>query len=270
MSTTKDRLNAVQEIINILEKFDATDREKILQYVNGESNIQSNKKEPFMSNFDEHMEPFTDIMTMLFHIFKESIEQSNDDKRDFLERLTTMNEISEEMGNYLKELPNAAASKKKKQNPEMSSDINVVVQAILAHVYTENYEYLEDLVKRIQEKNEAKDFIHGQLRGLREVQADLACSNDKKVKVKLCLFRMSDDCIENDEQSTYVIITKEDLDVEISNLEFLLDETRNKQQEYNTTELETFNLKATRLFSILSTVMKSLTGTNNSATHNIL
>lgn len=207
MSTTKNRLNAVQEIMNILEKFESVDREQILRCVNGESNIKSHKEKQFISILAEHMIPASDIMASLFHIFRESIEQTNEDKKHFLEKLTTMNEISEAMGNYLKELTNAAAS--------------------------------------------------------------LPCSNEKKVKIKLRRFIMNDDNSENQEQSTYVIITKEDLDVEISNLVLLLEETRNKRQE-TATMFENFDQKANQLFNILSTVMKSIKEMNSSVTRNIL
>jgi hypothetical protein len=219
MSTTKNRLNAVQEIMNILEKFNSADREQILQCVNGESNIELNKekKKPeggesnseFISKMIQMMDtiPKGDVMATLFYIFRESIEEANEDKSYFLKRLEEMNEIAEAMADYLRELTDAA--------------------------------------------------VH------------LECSNEKKVKIKLRRFKISDDSSENEDSSTYVIATEEELAVEILNLELLLEETRNKRQEF-TTMFENFDQKANQLFNILSTVMKSIKEMNSSVTRNIL
>jgi hypothetical protein len=50
---------------------------------------------------------FQNIMDKLFFVFRESIEQQNEDKEYFLRRLKTMNEIGEQLGDYLKELIDA-------------------------------------------------------------------------------------------------------------------------------------------------------------------
>ena len=47
---------------------------------------------------------FQNIMEILFFIFRESIEQQNEDKEYFLRRLKTMNELGEQLGDYLGEL----------------------------------------------------------------------------------------------------------------------------------------------------------------------
>jgi L-2-hydroxyglutarate oxidase LhgO len=44
------------------------------------------------------------MMDTLFYVFRESIEQTNRDKEYFLSRLRTMNEIGEQLGDYLREL----------------------------------------------------------------------------------------------------------------------------------------------------------------------
>jgi len=46
----------------------------------------------------------SDIMATLFLVFRESIEEANEDKKYFLEKLRTMNKISQALGDYLKEL----------------------------------------------------------------------------------------------------------------------------------------------------------------------
>ena len=203
MSTTKNRLNAVQEIMNILEKFDSADREQILRCVSGESNIESNKEKKYKPEISED----TDTMALLFEIFKESIEDANKDKRYWLTKLKKMNEIAEAMGDYLQEL-NAA-------------------------------------------------------------EAHLECSNENKVKIKLRRFKMNDDSSENEEQSTYVIITKEELAVEILNLVLLLEESRNKREEF-ASMFENFDQKANQLFNILSTVLKGIKEMKYSTIRNIL
>lgn len=47
-------------------------------------------------------------MAMLFFVFKESIEQQNQDKRMWLTKLQMHNEIAEGLSDYLKELAEAA------------------------------------------------------------------------------------------------------------------------------------------------------------------
>ena len=47
------------------------------------------------------------IMEKLFFVFRESIQKQNQDKEYFLSRLKTMNEIGEQLGDYLKELNDA-------------------------------------------------------------------------------------------------------------------------------------------------------------------
>ncbi len=46
----------------------------------------------------------SDIMATLFLVFRESIEETNEDKKYFLEKLRMMNKISQALGDYLKEL----------------------------------------------------------------------------------------------------------------------------------------------------------------------
>jgi hypothetical protein len=45
-----------------------------------------------------------DVMTKLFHVFKDSIRQMNNDKQYFLEKLKFFNDIGEALSDYLKEL----------------------------------------------------------------------------------------------------------------------------------------------------------------------
>lgn len=60
----------------------------------------------FMQALKSYMGKFShgDILAAIFHLFKTSIEESNEDKRFFLQKLKNMNDIAEAMGDYLKEL----------------------------------------------------------------------------------------------------------------------------------------------------------------------
>jgi len=51
-----------------------------------------------------------DVMATLFMVFRESIQQTNEDKRYFLQRLQEMNQIAEALGDYLRELNDGLAS----------------------------------------------------------------------------------------------------------------------------------------------------------------
>lgn len=45
-----------------------------------------------------------EIMSALFYVFLESIQETNEDKKHFMEKLSMYNEMSKAMGEYLKEL----------------------------------------------------------------------------------------------------------------------------------------------------------------------
>lgn len=67
-----------------------------------------------VSTFAKHMtslrDGYGDIMSQLFAIFRESIEATNADKRYWLGKLAEMNDVSSALGNYLKQLNEAAIS----------------------------------------------------------------------------------------------------------------------------------------------------------------
>ena len=50
----------------------------------------------------------SDIMKTLFVVFRESIRQTNDDKRYFLGKLKMYNDVAQAMGDFIKELNDAA------------------------------------------------------------------------------------------------------------------------------------------------------------------
>jgi len=73
-------------------------------------NLNTNKEfNEFFEQYitSESIDPKGDVMSALFHVFKESIEQTNEDKQYFLSKLADMNEIAEAMSDYLKELNEA-------------------------------------------------------------------------------------------------------------------------------------------------------------------
>ncbi len=73
---------------------------------------------------------------------------------------------------------------------------------------------------------------------------------------------------ENKAQITHVIVTEEELAVEILNFEILLEEARRNKLEYSEI-FENYDQKANQLFNILSTVLKSIKEMNASITRNI-
>ena len=52
----------------------------------------------------------SDVMATLFWVFRQAIEETNEDKRYFLEKLKTMNDIAEAQSEYLKSLNELAGS----------------------------------------------------------------------------------------------------------------------------------------------------------------
>ena len=67
------------------------------------------------------------IMEALFLVFKESIDEMNEDKQYFLEKMKMHNEVAEAMGDYLRELNNAmnegGGSKDEEPDPETTTRI---------------------------------------------------------------------------------------------------------------------------------------------------
>ena len=61
--------------------------------------------------------PRSNIMAGLFAVFRESIIETNKDKRYWLQKLKTHNEIAAALGDYLKELNDAAGQSGNKNEP---------------------------------------------------------------------------------------------------------------------------------------------------------
>ena len=59
-----------------------------------------------------------DVMQQLFNVFKESINQTNNDKRYMLEKLKFFNSIGEALSDYLKELVDEMAENDKGKDSE--------------------------------------------------------------------------------------------------------------------------------------------------------
>jgi hypothetical protein len=60
-----------------------------------------------LSHFHQQF-PSDDLMAQLFYVFKESVDQTNADKRYFLGRLSEMNEIAQALSEYLQYLNSAS------------------------------------------------------------------------------------------------------------------------------------------------------------------
>ncbi len=75
-----------------------------------------------------------EIMTVLFQVFLESIQELNKDKEYFLEKLQNMNKIGETLGEYLKELNELTIevnnTNKNNENYEESNLIDNTIQKL--------------------------------------------------------------------------------------------------------------------------------------------
>lgn len=169
--------------------------------------------------------PHGDVMGGLFLVFKESIEQTNKDKRYFLERLADMNKIAEAVGDYL--------------------------------------EYLTERSNKLQAKTrdtqaaQGKDFQPGSVTVSVDVQRfDI---NSVGADGKAVTWTKSNNQPMNDTDMGY----------EIKNVETIMEEVRNKRQEF-TTAFENFDQKANQLFNILSTVLKNVKEMESGVTRNLL
>lgn len=71
----------------------------------------SSKKESLFRFLQAHVSAGTsDVMSTLFWVFRNSIEEANEDKRYFLEKLKSMNDIAEAQSEYLKSLMELSGS----------------------------------------------------------------------------------------------------------------------------------------------------------------
>jgi hypothetical protein len=86
-------INAIKSVVDLLGPFKAEERNRILR-LSGDLSESSQENLAFP----------TDVMGALFAAFKESIEQTNSDKKYFLQKLAEYNKISEALGDYLAEL----------------------------------------------------------------------------------------------------------------------------------------------------------------------
>lgn len=174
----------------------------------------------YMSQF-----PHGDVMSALFLVFKESIEQTNKDKRYFLQRLSEMNEIAKSLGDYLEYLT------------ERSNDLQQKI--------------------RDTQQAQGKDFQPG------------------SVSVPVDIQRIDINAVSPDGKAiTWVDqpgkpMNDTDMGYEIKNVETVMEEVRNKRQEF-TTAFENFDQKANQLFNILSTVLKNMKEMEMGVTRNLL
>ncbi len=79
---------------------------KIVYIIVRDGSYSSGPSAEFRKALTSHMKNFrySDVMATLFHLFKTTIEESNEDSRYFLQKLEEMNAIAEEQGELLKEL----------------------------------------------------------------------------------------------------------------------------------------------------------------------
>jgi len=86
-------INAIKSVVDVLGPFKAEERYRILR-LSGDLSESSGESPAFP----------TDVMAGLFTVFRESIEQTNADKKYFLEKLAQHNKVAEALGDYLAEL----------------------------------------------------------------------------------------------------------------------------------------------------------------------
>ncbi len=91
MTTSRDDLDAVSAVVEILEPFNPNDRERILRWSSEKLGI-----------------PGGDILGLLFFIFRESIMEQNEDKQYWLSKLKDLNAVADELSSYLEELNKAS------------------------------------------------------------------------------------------------------------------------------------------------------------------
>ncbi len=79
---------------------------KVVDIIVKDGSYSSGASAEFKKTLTSYMKNFKhgDVMAAIFHIFKEAIEETNEDKKFWLQKLENMNDIAEAMGDYLKEL----------------------------------------------------------------------------------------------------------------------------------------------------------------------
>lgn len=106
-------LEAVRAVVDIIEPFDSTERERIIRW--------SGEKLGVISGLDTSTSS-GNIMEVLFLVFRESIEEVNEDKKYFLTRLEMYNKMGEALSKYLKCLREASQELEKKVKRESDSE----------------------------------------------------------------------------------------------------------------------------------------------------
>ncbi len=123
---------------------------------------------------EEH--PHSDIMGLIFEVFKASIDEANEDKRYFLEKLAEMNEIAEAQAEYLQELTEAMGG----SGGCDDEDINEF-QKFLVEVTTE-FKRFDNLgqLKVKQKENKIQNLKTSRATILRKMQDDADSIKRKK------------------------------------------------------------------------------------------
>jgi hypothetical protein len=103
----------------------------------------------------------SDVIGTLFHVFKQSIEDSNEDKKYFMQKLRVLNEVKESLRDLLREL----------------NDITIEVNN--SNKNDKNYDeatIIDNTVKKLDRMTTAVNSLNSSLRSSREERKDEALS----------------------------------------------------------------------------------------------
>jgi hypothetical protein len=112
------------------------------------------------------------VMEMLLLVMKESIAESNEDKKHYLGKLQGANETSQAMSRHMEDLAAAstalAGGEKGAAGAGAGVDPETLVQHVLRESYLESTEDLKDFAEKVKHFNEAKNSYREALADLRE------------------------------------------------------------------------------------------------------
>jgi hypothetical protein len=259
--------------------------------------IQPPDFEEFSERLESYMDEFPDgdVMSSLFYVFKESIEEGNEDKRYFLSKLAEMNTIAEAMGEYLKDLNEASITIESaeggedsesgsdaegfftgsKYSPDWSEDYRDLVNgvsAIEAELSNENLQIVDKVERNVwQEATPIKKDTDVYELTKNNVQSEaVKLSPEEREEITAVVLARTGNSV----RSTLLSLQEEsrsnpnkDLIKDWSEL-IEIEWTDNNETDFQSM-FENFDQKAQQLFNILSTVMKGMKEMKASTKRNI-
>lgn len=110
-------LEAIRAVVDIIEPFDSTERERIIRW--------SGEKLGVTSGIDITS---GNIWGLLYFLFRESIQEENKDKRYFIGRLKEMNKVAEALADYLESLSEVSRELEKLKRESDSEEDKITVE----------------------------------------------------------------------------------------------------------------------------------------------